>query len=57
MVFESSPPNVTFRRDTIGPRLVSWNASGCVHPKYRPGLVNFGGIYLVSSQLIPCTKH
>ena len=25
MVLESFPPNVTFRRDLIGPRLQSWN--------------------------------
>ena len=25
-VMESSPPNVTFRRDLVGPRLVAWNA-------------------------------
>ena len=26
MVMETSPPNVTFRRDLIGPRLAAWNA-------------------------------
>jgi hypothetical protein len=24
-VFKSSPPNVTFKRDLVGPRLASWN--------------------------------
>jgi hypothetical protein len=24
-VMETSPPNMTFRRDVIGPRLTSWN--------------------------------
>jgi hypothetical protein len=26
MVMESSPPNLTFKRDLIGPGLASWNA-------------------------------
>jgi hypothetical protein len=26
MVMESSPPNMTFKTDLIGPRLASWNA-------------------------------
>jgi hypothetical protein len=26
LVMATSPPNVTFRRDLIGPRLVAWNA-------------------------------
>ena len=25
-VMQTSPPNVTFRRDLLGPRLQSWNA-------------------------------
>jgi hypothetical protein len=25
-VMATSPPNVTFRRDLIGPRLIAWNA-------------------------------
>ena len=25
-VMETSPPNVSFRRDLVGPRLVAWNA-------------------------------
>jgi hypothetical protein len=47
IVMATSPPDVTFRRDLIGPRLVVWNSLlhrlEAIHLSLDP--MNFGGIY------------
>ena len=58
-VMETFPPNMTFRRDLVGPRLASWNEL-----LQRLALVNLtqgtdDGIYItiINSQWTLCTKH
>jgi hypothetical protein len=59
-VLETSPPNVSFRRHLIGPRLSYWYALlqrlALIHLKQ--GLMNFDGIYMKveTSQCIQCTR-
>jgi hypothetical protein len=59
IAMETSPSNVTFRRDLLGPRLVSPHFFVWLMSNYRMDPMNFDEIFtrMASCILTSCTTH